>query len=55
MFSRVSCDSVFENLESIRAPNADILVFVLPLAFCRRQKLESQISFCLRRVCTNTH
>jgi hypothetical protein len=38
-------DVLFDNSEATRAPNADIPVIFLSLAFCRRQKLESQISF----------
>jgi hypothetical protein len=41
----LSRDVVFENSEATRAPNADVPVIFLSLAFCRRQKLESQISF----------
>jgi hypothetical protein len=36
---------VFENRDATRAPNADIRIIFLSLAFCRRQKVESQISF----------
>jgi hypothetical protein len=50
ILASVSRDVVFENLEATRAPNADIPVIFLSLAFCRRQKVESQISF-LRTLC----
>jgi hypothetical protein len=41
----LSRDVVFENSQATRAPNADMPVIFLSLAFCRRQKVESQISF----------
>jgi hypothetical protein len=50
ILASVSRDVVFENLEATRAPNADIPVIFLSMAFCRRQKVESQISF-LRTLC----
>jgi hypothetical protein len=40
----LSRDVAFENSEATRAPTVDIAVIFLPLAFCRRQKAESQIS-----------
>jgi hypothetical protein len=41
----LSRDVLFDNSEATRAPNTDIPVIFLSLAFCRRQKVESQIYF----------
>jgi hypothetical protein len=42
---------VFENREATRAPNSDVPVIFLSLAFCRRQNVESQIYFFLLTLC----
>jgi hypothetical protein len=54
VLASVSRDVVFENLEATRAANADIPATFPSLAFCRRQKVESQISF-LRTLCLHKY